>query len=72
MESFAIDIGGANIRVGVVETRLNEHSALSKARIWKSHLWRHGGDCKSRKAAVAKLIDMLIKLINNMQKEHFL
>ncbi|OWW00151.1 glucokinase [Rhizobium sp. R72] len=68
---LAVDIGGANIRAGVVETRLEEHSDLSKARVWKSHLWRYGDEPTSRKGAVAKLTDMLGKLIDKAVKENF-
>ncbi|TCU09663.1 ROK family protein [Rhizobium sullae] len=68
---LAVDIGGSNIRAGVVETRLSVRRDLSQARIWKCCIWRYGEDCKSRKAAIEKLVKMLIKLINRAEKRHF-
>ncbi|MEZ2126261.1 MULTISPECIES: ROK family protein [unclassified Sinorhizobium] len=68
---LAVDIGGSNIRAGVVETRLSDSSDLSKARIWKSCQWHHDQECKSRKAAIEKLVGMLIKLIKSTEKHDF-
>ncbi|PKA42239.1 ROK family protein (plasmid) [Rhizobium sullae] len=69
---LAVDIGGANIRAGVVETRLSDRRDLSKARIWKSYIWRYGEDCNSRHAAIEKLVKMLTKLIGKTEKQRFL
>src|SRR5882757_11267114 len=41
---LAVDIGGTNIRCGVVETRWKKAPDLSKATVWKSDLWRHADD----------------------------
>src|SRR5882757_7385324 len=41
---LAVDIGGTNIRCGVVETRWKKTPDLSKATVWKSELWRHADD----------------------------
>ena len=41
---LAVDIGGTNIRAGVVELRLKKAADLSKAEVWKSELWRHADD----------------------------
>jgi len=41
---LAVDIGGTNIRCGVVETRSKKSPDLSKASVWKSELWRHADD----------------------------
>src|SRR5579871_3190293 len=38
---LAVDIGGTNIRAGVVELNLRQAPDLSKAKVWKSELWRH-------------------------------
>src|SRR5205814_1909086 len=35
---LAVDIGGTNIRVGVVETRQKKSPDLSKANVWKSKI----------------------------------
>jgi hypothetical protein len=56
---LAVDIGGTNIRCGVVETRFKKASDLSKAAVWKVELWRHADDEPSREAAVKRLVKML-------------
>ena len=43
---LAVDIGGTNIRAGVVELNLKKAADLSKAGVWKFDLWRHGDDKK--------------------------
>jgi hypothetical protein len=66
---LAVDIGGSNIRAGVVELNLKQASDLSKAKVWKSDLWRHADDAPKRDAAVDRLVDMLETLIAKAQKE---
>jgi hypothetical protein len=41
---IAVDIGGTNIRCGVVETRRKRSADLSQACVWKSELWRHADE----------------------------
>jgi len=41
---LAVDIGGTNIRCGLVETCGKKSPDLSKASVWKSELWRHADD----------------------------
>src|SRR5690242_11014301 len=53
---LAVDIGGTNIRCGVVETRWKKAPDLSKAQVWQSELWRHADDAPTREAAVKHLI----------------
>jgi hypothetical protein len=60
---LAVDIGGTNIRCGVVETRWKKASDLSKAAAWKSELWRHADDEPTREGAVKRLVKMLKDLI---------
>jgi hypothetical protein len=60
---LAVDIGGTNIRCGVVETRWKKAPDLSKAQVWQSELWRHADDAPTREAAVKHLIKMLKNLI---------
>ncbi len=67
---LAVDIGGTNIRAGVVQLSLKKGPDLSKAAVWKFELWRHGDEKKvSREDAVAKLADMLKDLIDKANKE---
>ena len=60
---LAVDIGGTNIRCGVVESRWKKAPDLSKAAVWKFDLWRHADDEPSREAAVKRLVKMLKGLI---------
>jgi hypothetical protein len=60
---LAVDIGGTNIRSGVVETRWKKAPDLSKAAVWKSELWRHADDEPTREGAVKRLVKMLKELI---------
>ena len=60
---LAVDIGGTNIRCGVVETRQKKAADLSKATVVKSELWRHADDEPSREGAVKKLAKMLKEMI---------
>ena len=66
---LAVDIGGSNIRCGVVETRWKKASDLSKARVVASDLWRHADEEPTREATVKKLAGMLKKLIKEAEKE---
>jgi hypothetical protein len=67
---LAVDIGGTNIRAGVIELHLKKESDLSKAAVWKFELWRHGDEKKvDREDAIKKLADMLEKLIDKAKKE---
>ena len=60
---LAVDIGGTNIRCGVVESRWKKAPDLSKAEVWKSELWRHADDEPTREGAVKRLVKMLKDLI---------
>jgi predicted NBD/HSP70 family sugar kinase len=68
---LAVDIGGTNIRCGVVETRWKKASDLSKAEVWKSLLWRHADDEPTREGAVKRLVGMLKELISEAEAEKF-
>ena len=65
---LAIDIGGTNVRVGIVELRLKEAEDLAKAKVWKSDIWRHADDKPSRKATVERLVAMIEKLVAKADK----
>src|SRR3954470_23467547 len=68
---LAVDIGGTNIRCGVVETRFKKAPDLSKASVWESELWRHADDEPTREAAVKRVVKMLKGLITAAEKEGF-
>src|SRR5882757_6574881 len=66
---LAVDIGGTNIRCGVVETRWKKAEDLSRAEVWKSELWRHADDEPTREGAVKRLVKMLKDLIAEADAE---
>lgn len=66
---LAVDIGGTNIRCGVVETGAKRAPDLSKASVWKSELWRHADDEPTREGAVKRLVKMLKGLIEKADAE---
>lgn len=66
---LAVDIGGSNIRCGVVETRWKKAPDLAKASVWKSDLWRHADDEPTREGAVKRLVKMLKDLIAEAEAE---
>jgi predicted NBD/HSP70 family sugar kinase len=67
---LAVDIGGTNIRAGVIELNVKRAADLSKAGVWKFDLWRHADEAKiTREQAVERLAKMLQKLIARAEKE---
>src|SRR5690606_14113254 len=56
---LAVDVGGTNIRCGIVEHRLRRSPTGAGARVVESMKWRHADDAPSRGEAVARLAAML-------------
>jgi predicted NBD/HSP70 family sugar kinase len=67
---LAVDVGGTNIRAGIVELNLKRAPDLTKAEVWKFELWRHGDEKLNRSDAVEGLIEMLKRLIKRATKEN--
>jgi hypothetical protein len=59
---LAVDIGGTNIRVGLVELNQKKAPDLSKACVFESELWRHADDKPKRDEAIERLGEMLRRL----------
>jgi predicted NBD/HSP70 family sugar kinase len=66
---LAVDIGGTNIRAGIVETKLKKAKDLSRAAVFASDLWRHGDEKTKRDEAVSRLVDMLQEHIAHARKD---
>jgi hypothetical protein len=66
---LAVDIGGTNIRAGIVILNHKKFSDLSKAEVHKSELWRHADDAPNRKQTVERLLTMLKSLLSNANSE---
>jgi predicted NBD/HSP70 family sugar kinase len=66
---LAVDIGGSNIRAGLVELHAKKHPDFSEAAVGAFELWRHREDEPEREDAVTRLIDMLNDLIKRARKD---
>ncbi len=56
---LAVDVGGTNLRCGIVEHRLGREDDGSKARVIEHMQWRHADDEPNRGEAVTRLAGML-------------
>jgi len=65
---LAVDIGGSNIRAGVVLPCLGKAPDLSAAKISEHELWRHAEDSPKRDEAVEHLGGMLRSLARKAER----
>ncbi len=65
---LAVDVGGSNIRVGLVLLNQAKAADLSRTEVAKSELWRHADDKPSRKVAVERIVKMLQTSIKRARK----
>lgn len=66
---LGVDIGGTNIRCGVITAKQSNDYQLSKIKVPLSDRWRHADDEPSRTEAISKLVDMLNRLVKRAKKE---
>jgi sugar (pentulose or hexulose) kinase len=66
---LAVDIGGTNIRAGIVHLNQKRAADFSKAKVGKFELWRHGDEKLSRDDAIQELIQMIQRLLRGAVKE---
>lgn len=66
---LAADIGGTNVRVGVVELKMKKKGDLAKAAVWKYLHWRHGDEKPTRDQALDRIADMAKELISEAGAE---
>jgi predicted NBD/HSP70 family sugar kinase len=66
---LAVDVGGTNIRAGIVELNLKKAPDLTGVRVSAYELWRHREEDPTREEAVARLVKMLSELAQQAQKE---
>jgi predicted NBD/HSP70 family sugar kinase len=66
---IAADIGGTNIRAGIVHLNLDEAADLSAASVGEVELWRHSDDAPKRDEAVERLIGFFKGLIKRANKD---
>jgi predicted NBD/HSP70 family sugar kinase len=66
---LAVDIGGTNIRAGLVELRVKNGGDFSKARVKRLERWRHGEEKNlNREDALEGLIEIIERLIHYSKK----
>lgn len=66
---LAVDIGGTNIRAGIVQSNHDKADDFSEAAVVASDLWRHAADADvDREDAVSRIDSMLRKLIKEAKK----
>ena len=67
---LAVDIGGSNIRVGIVKLNAKRAPDLSRAKVAAFELWRHSAEKEKpkREDAVDRLIEMLERSIAKAAK----
>jgi hypothetical protein len=67
---LALDVGGTNIRAGVVELNLKESEELAAAKVVKLEVWRHAAEETNRDEAAKRIVKMLRNLIAWAEKGH--
>ena len=60
---LAADIGGTNLRIGVVDLKMKKKGDISKAAVWKHLHWRHRDDEPTREEALERMAKMANELI---------
>jgi len=65
---LAVDIGGTNVRVGIVSVNFRKDPTLEKSAVIVSEVWRHADDEPTREAAVERLVAMLNEMIRYAEK----
>ena len=60
---LAVDIGGTNVRCGIVKTRHRKASDFSRAKVVKREKWRHADDGPNRSHMVERIADMLEDMV---------
>lgn len=66
---LAVDIGGTNVRAGVVELNAGKRGEIKEADVWKRQHWRHADDKPERDEAIEKIGAMINKLIERAEDE---
>lgn len=66
---LAVDIGGTNIRAGVVE--FGPEQDLGKAAVRRAEQWRHADESPDRKRAADRIVSMLCGLRDSIEDSDF-
>src|SRR5438445_416383 len=70
VRKMAVDIGGSNIRAGVVELRRKKNADLSSRIVREMELWRYAdeGEKPTRDDAINRMVEMLKRLARWAEK----
>lgn len=68
---IAVDIGGSNIRCGMVALKTEDGRDISKAEVDAFELWRHANDGPKRADVIERLVKMLQRSIRRAEKNGF-
>ncbi|MBL6081198.1 ROK family protein [Belnapia sp. T18] len=66
---LAVDIGGTNMRVGLVALEQEAAADLSRARVLATERWCHAQDKPGREQAIERLVAMLSRLVSKAKEE---
>jgi predicted NBD/HSP70 family sugar kinase len=66
---LAADIGGTNLRAGLVELNGMKKPDWSAAKVSRLEFWRHADEAPTRDDAVERLVEFLRDLIQRAEKE---
>ena len=66
---LAADIGGTNMRVGLLKLKLKNKKEVAKAEVVKRIHWRHADEKPTREQAVDRLAHMLKELVGSAENE---
>jgi predicted NBD/HSP70 family sugar kinase len=66
---IAVDIGGSNIRTGIIKLNTKRAPNLARAEVTEFDIWRHSEEKPKREEAVDRLIEMLERSIAKAAKE---
>ena len=67
--ALGVDIGGSNIRVGIVSLNQDKAADFSQAGVHAMDLWRHRDESPSRADAIERLVKMLSGLMKRAAKD---
>jgi hypothetical protein len=65
---LAADIGGTNLRVGIVEVKMKK-GAIAAASVWKYQHWRHRDEGPTRNGAMERIAEMANHLLKEAEEE---
>lgn len=65
---LAIDVGGTNVRTGLIDLKLSKSKYLTEAVVADTELWRHRDDTVSRDELIERVVEMLEGSIKKAKK----